>query len=95
MTVEFNGKVITKNRYIGSAFMAVVIMFFPLVPIAGMTLMGEIMTRLLPTWFEPGIISSVFVEMWMGGVITLMGVLMLFGRKGSGLSINNKEVGTK
>lgn len=95
MTVEFNGKMITRNRYIGSVFMAVVMMVFPLIPIGGMAILGEIMAYLLPTWFVSGIISSVFVEMWMGGVITLMGIMLAFGRKGSGLSINNGGVRTQ
>jgi len=91
MTLEFNGKVITKNRYVGSFVMAISMMIFPLIPIGVITILGEVIAHFFPTWYESGLYSSVFIEMWIGGVITLLGVFMTFGRKGSGLSINNGE----
>ena len=91
MAVVWNGKVITENRIIGSFIMAISMTIFPLIPIAAMMVFGEIAAYIFPSWYEHGIISSRFLEMWMGGVITLMGLLVAFGRKGSGLSINNGD----
>jgi len=88
MTLEFNGKVITRNRYIGSILMAIGTMIFPLIPIGFMTLFGEVVAYILPGWYESGLLISVFIEMWMGGMLSILGFFMLFGRKGSSFGMN-------
>ena len=91
MTVEFNGKIITKNRYIGSFIMAISIMIFPLIPLGVITILGEVLAHYHIASLVPGIYISAFGEMWIGGMISLVGLFVVFGRKGSGLSINTHE----
>ena len=100
MTMEFNGKTITTNRFVGAFLMAVGIMGLSFISNGFMILFGEVMAYFAPQWFEPGLLTPMFTEMWIGGVIALMGLFMIFGRKGSSFvlndpSSNNKEVGTK
>ncbi len=95
--LEYNGKVITENYLVASVLMAFGIMLFPLIAVGFMTIFGEGLAYLFPGWFEPKLILSVFTEMWMGGVLTLMGFFMVFGKKGNSFGVNipsldNQEV---
>jgi len=63
-------------------------MIFPLIPITVITLLGEVFAHYRLFGLSPGLYLSVFVEMWLGGMITLIGILVMFGRNKCGLAIN-------
>ena len=91
---KFNEKTGIWNRVKGSIIIAVAMMVFPLIPIGVMTILGETLIYLFPGsfGFDSDLYSSIFVEMWMGGVLTLMGIMVIFGRKGSSIGINTSSI---
>ena len=91
MKLEFNGKVITKNRIVSLTIMSLGIMGLSLVACLLITAGGEGLAFVFPQWFERGLFFSKLDGMWVGGIVTLMALFMLFGRKGSSFSINTHE----
>lgn len=88
MTMEFNGKTITTNKFIGAFLMSIAIMVFSFIANGVMIVIGEAMSYVAPQWFEPGLLWPLFTQMWIGGVLSLMGVIVVFGRKGSSVGLN-------
>lgn len=97
MTVEFNNRVLTKNRIVGSFIMAIGIIAVSLVSNLFIIAFGEIVARVLPVaisgplGIEKNLLISNFEGMFAGGIVGLLGFFLLFGRKGSSFSINTHE----
>lgn len=92
MTVQVNKKTITENRFVGALLMAIGVIVLSLISNGFMALFSELAGFLAPRWFEPGLITAMFIEMWMGGIIGLMGFFVIFGRSGSSFWLNQVEL---